>query len=1181
MTTKTNGSQLTRRVVKGEPGGRNGSAGRSQARQHDGSESDSEPDASASSRFRPADSDMPPGSDSADSDMPPGSDPADSYKPGSIKHIALSNFVTYDQISVTPGPHLNMIIGPNGTGKSTIVCAIALGLGEKTAVLGRAKDISEFVKHGHEQGHVEITLAGKQPGSEVKIRREIYRENNRTVWRIDGRPCSAGEVARTTRELHVQVGSLCQFLPQDRVVEFSKLSAQALLRETLVAVGRDDLLQLQAELVDRRQKERALLDDHTRLAGETAALQKKYEALERDVQRWRERQEAESQLRVLAALVPVARYTAAKAAYDAAKEARRRAHVRYQETRSATGPAEDEILEIEGRVAAAENSRRQLADKRAALERAARQRLARLGRLEAEQRDLRGELEDVRRRAQRRREQMAGLRAEVARLAAALDESPRPAAEPDEAARAMNETRALKLEANNEIVALQDEQQAVARAGRRLNDEVARRAEQLRGLDDVMAQRREALRRFSEDTWRALEWLEQNRGLFAQHVFAPICLEASVRDARYAALVETVVGASTLRTFVAQCDADYHVFARNVIDGMRLRVDVVSLRRTLDDFRAPVAAEGLRALGFDGYAVDFVDAPRAVLAALCDRDRIHAVPVALGPVDNEAARAQNAFKEYVAGGTHYAVTRGRYGSRAATVTTARARTQARLLSAGEDDEAREARARCTREMSELRDQLQANEQAMRRLAQRDRKARDAHRGLEAREDELRRARDARLDALRAWERQKIHVDSKMAQLESLVGEERRDAQASGAGGNGNGVSLERRRITQLLRDNASRRADLLDSVRQEVEQTAAVLHEAAAAGLRGLSDARALNALRAEAERQRRSVDEARAAYEAAADAFVRAKQAAKECLDETRLVTQDMSDAERQAVREAQELRGAHVTCEELEIELSTCRQRLSMAASSGLSARVVAEHARRKAELAANRAERESIGARVRAVRRQKRLLRERWEAPLAQIVARIGANFARMFEHIGCLGEVQVKRVGDGVVSHSAAAAASGEEAAEAEADEGQAQALGAPRDDEDYGAWGVEIRVAFRRNEALQALDNHRQSGGERAVSTIVYLQALQGLVSAPFRVVDEINQGMDPRNERLVHALIVDTACRPDVAQYFLITPKLLPGLEYHPRMKVLCIFNGEWQPESFNPAAYIAHQRISSSQAAA
>lgn len=82
--------------------------------------------------------------------------------------------------------------------------------------------------------------------------------------------------------------------------------------------------------------------------------------------------------------------------------------------------------------------------------------------------------------------------------------------------------------------------------------------------------------------------------------------------------------------------------------------------------------------------------------------------------------------------------------------------------------------------------------------------------------------------------------------------------------------------------------------------------------------------------------------------------------------------------------------------------------------------------------------------------------------------------------------------------------------------------------------------------------------------------------------------MDPRNERLVHKRMVDIACGSDQSaalstgdddddddggdggeghgkgragsQYFLITPKLLHGLEYARGMQVLCIASGEYMP---------------------
>lgn len=51
------------------------------------------------------------------------------HRAGAIVRVKLTNFVTYTSAECFPGPRLNMVIGPNGTGKSTFVCAICLGLG--------------------------------------------------------------------------------------------------------------------------------------------------------------------------------------------------------------------------------------------------------------------------------------------------------------------------------------------------------------------------------------------------------------------------------------------------------------------------------------------------------------------------------------------------------------------------------------------------------------------------------------------------------------------------------------------------------------------------------------------------------------------------------------------------------------------------------------------------------------------------------------------------------------------------------------------------------------------------------------------------------------------------------------------------------------------------------------------
>ena len=74
--------------------------------------------------------------------------------------------MTYSSVSLTPGPDLNVLIGPNGTGKSSFVCAIALGLNGKTELLGRAKELSEFVKRGETKAVIEITLKRNSVGGD-------------------------------------------------------------------------------------------------------------------------------------------------------------------------------------------------------------------------------------------------------------------------------------------------------------------------------------------------------------------------------------------------------------------------------------------------------------------------------------------------------------------------------------------------------------------------------------------------------------------------------------------------------------------------------------------------------------------------------------------------------------------------------------------------------------------------------------------------------------------------------------------------------------------------------------------------------------------------------------------------------------------------------------------------------
>lgn len=174
------------------------------------------------------------------------------YIPGAVMRVKLHNFMTYGDVEMEPGPRLNVILGPNGTGKSSFVCALAIGLAGSTKLLGRADKLAEFVKRGEESGYSEITLATKDPERPMVVRREIRRKDGTSTWKVNGAPVPLERVKTEMKNLGVQLDNLCQFLPQDRVVEFAKMSSQELLQETEKAIGNAELYDMHKQLIDMK-----------------------------------------------------------------------------------------------------------------------------------------------------------------------------------------------------------------------------------------------------------------------------------------------------------------------------------------------------------------------------------------------------------------------------------------------------------------------------------------------------------------------------------------------------------------------------------------------------------------------------------------------------------------------------------------------------------------------------------------------------------------------------------------------------------------------------------------------------------------------------------------------------------------------------------------------------------------
>ena len=109
------------------------------------------------------------------------------YNDGAILRVKMYNFLTFDSAVVFPGPRLNIVLGPNGTGKSSITHAICLACGGLPKTVGRSDNLAQFVKRGkeNEESYCEVDILDKK--KVVTVRRTISSENRGSKWSINGR----------------------------------------------------------------------------------------------------------------------------------------------------------------------------------------------------------------------------------------------------------------------------------------------------------------------------------------------------------------------------------------------------------------------------------------------------------------------------------------------------------------------------------------------------------------------------------------------------------------------------------------------------------------------------------------------------------------------------------------------------------------------------------------------------------------------------------------------------------------------------------------------------------------------------------------------------------------------------------------------------------------------------------
>ena len=997
------------------------------------------------------------------SDFPPQDAAQQKHQPGSIVRVTLINFVTYTNAEFMPGPNLNMIIGPNGTGKSTLVCAICIGLGYKPDNLGRAKSVSEFVKHGAKRSQIEIELAADPARHEENpvITTRITREGNSTEFLINGKKAKKAEVAALVRSFSIQIDNLCQFLPQDRVVEFARLSPVDLLTQTQLAAAPEHMTQWHEQLKSMRKDQKTKQAEQQSATEHLKSMESRQRLQEGDVQRLRERSELQERVAALEKYRPFPAYKIAKQQWHDAKKARKTAARDQQRLEQQIEPnlrAENEKKAYLDQVTKVVDQRKRLVERAEVNAKGLGEKfegmLDKLNGCTAEIQGVKNNMRKVREEEPRLKEQKRRHETALRNPPAEFD-----AAETNEKLR--DYTRRIRS-IEGQMSELQHQRSDLKGQGeqrQRIIEQAEARKENLNSQEGQLANK---LFKVSRDSAKVWEWIQANRDRFTGEVFGPPLIECSVKDQRHANAVESMLQQGDLCAFTVTNQADFNMLSKQCYSALKLSdVNIRSSTVPLAQWRAPCSVDQLRQYGLEDWLLNLIEGPDAVLAMLCDNKFIHQTGYSSRDVSSDQYAALSAANSpcssWVTASSTYQINRRReYGDKA-TSTRVNPIRQARCFT---DTPAvdRQAEADLDAQIREAEGEFEEIKQQFDELKTKSGELNAERSGLVEEKKELETEKAKRQRAVAEFAGLPVKLDAinnKLAGVEEKLREHKQEIIT--IVDQGDKLCLEK---GQLALDHAN----AVEALR--------ALHvsfiEAQILAIEAKSDFEHLQA---------RTVEEKAMLDQCKRDVAARTREE-KEALDagkrlevQCRAVGEPEQDVEVAVFAEVE-----NMAPDQLETEIQSVQARLEM--TSGGNENIIREFEQRERKIAQKKAQLETLETELQELFTKITDIRSRWEPELDALIAQISEAFAENFARIQCAGEVAVWK-------------------------------------DEEFELWAVQIKVKFRENEHLSILDSHRQSGGERAVSTIFYLMALQSLARAPFRVVDEINQGMDPRNERYV------------------------------------------------------------------
>lgn len=204
-----------------------------------------------------------------------------------------------------------------------------------------------------------------------------------------------------------------------------------------------------------------------------------------------------------------------------------------------------------------------------------------------------------------------------------------------------------------ELGDLLTQKQAVSRKIKALHEahDSLKRKKQL--MNTRAGQQEAQLSKLDQDAFRGWQWLQEHKKEFEQEVFGPPLLECALKRQDYADQIVSLLNRRDLLCFTAQNKADHDKLSDHLLKKEKLSVSLRTFKGYRDTFKARVSPEEL---GFDGYAMDFLEGPEPLLAQFCAMNGLHKSGVALrelSTADFDRLTAQDDVNVWATGKMYY------------------------------------------------------------------------------------------------------------------------------------------------------------------------------------------------------------------------------------------------------------------------------------------------------------------------------------------------------------------------------------------------------------------------------------------------------------------------------------------------------------------------------------------------